>query len=92
MGLDAVEIALEIEDRFDVTFEPGDWEALGTDRFGDFSAGALHFLVGVKLREAGKPIPPSLWHGIQLVLARALNKRPLQIRPDSRLIADLGMG
>ena len=89
MGLDIVEILMQIEDRFEIKSLDSVLDSIA-ESGPDLTAGELHFLVGVKLRELGRPVPRSCWNGIRLAIGETLNISPLTIRPHTRLLADLG--
>ena len=92
MGVDLLDVTFRVEDQFGVKLDNSDWESLfGHRTTFDVSAGELHFLVGAKLGEAGKPVPRSCWNGIRLVLAKTLGIPPNRIKPESRLVRDLSM-
>ena len=92
MGIDLLDIRFRIEKRFGVTLEIGDMECFAANRHPfDITAAELHFLVGAKLQEAGRPVPRGCWNGIRLVLAEALCVSPHKIKPESWLVKDLGM-
>jgi hypothetical protein len=82
MGLDILEVVFAIEDRFGIFINTDDWDSLtGSKCTGDFTAGELHFLVGVKLREAGRSVPRSCWNGIRVELAKAFGISACSISP-----------
>ena len=92
MGIDLLDICFRIEKRYHVTLDAADLLSLvNREPPTDITAGDLHFLVGAKLREAGRPVPRSLWNGIRIALAEGLGVTPMDIKPGSWLIKELGM-
>jgi acyl carrier protein len=95
MGLDALEIRFRLEKQFGIEIRgPGLNEAFHT-------AGGLAELVWQKLQGPSVTDRPTgaeqftreeCWQDVREVLADVLVIKPDQIRPDSHLIDDLGMG
>jgi hypothetical protein len=91
VGVDWLDIRFRLERRFDVRIEHADFDHLRGRSRADLTAGELFEVVCVRLRSAGRPVPPSAWNGVRLELAQALNVSPLGIRRGSWLAGDLGM-
>ena len=95
MGVDFLDTMLEIEKTLGVELSTDDIRQLGETRSGedrwDLTAADLHDLVCLKLTQAGRDVPRSSWHRIQISLARALGESPKNIEPDTWLVSHLGM-
>jgi hypothetical protein len=93
MGVDALDICFRLEKSFGIRkIKSSDFDRLFEGGKADFSAGELHEWVMMICREAHVKVPPSSWHRVQFVLARALGKSPKIIRRETLVIRDLGMG
>jgi acyl carrier protein len=86
MGLDSIEIILEIEDEFDLAIPDEDAEGLRT-------VGEIIDYVEHRLRERGDVVPAGkrdVPERVVRIVAESLRIDPLEIRRDSRLAEDLG--
>ncbi len=92
MGIDFLDLTFRIEKLLGVTLDNDDWfeSAKGRAR-GDMTAGELHFLVGVKLREAELPVPWSCWTRVRVAVAETAGVPIHEVKRDSWLCEDLGL-
>jgi hypothetical protein len=90
-SIDWLDIVYRLERDFGVTFTAGDFEGWSAETRVALTAGQLWEMVAAKLRDAGTESPPDGWERVVAVLSDALNVKPRQVTPASRLYADLGM-
>jgi acyl carrier protein len=93
MGLDTVELVMEIEDEFNICIPDEDAERIRT--VGD----VYHFILAQKDRPVEHGCePPSIgtpeevWRKLTDVVVRVLRVRPEDVRPEARWYEDLGAG
>jgi acyl carrier protein len=92
MGIDFLDLVFRLEKRYNLILDTGEWERLTANRVNkDITAGEVQFVVGLALRDVGRPVPRSLWNGVRLTLADTLGVKVSRIKPESRLVKDLGM-
>jgi hypothetical protein len=56
----------------------------------DIQAGRIHDVICRILADAGRPVPKSSWHRVQLCIAKTVSASPKKITPHSWLIEELG--
>jgi hypothetical protein len=92
LGIDFLDIVfrLEKEFRFDARLQPAPWD----DRpVPNLTAGQLHHWVCERLMYTGRPVPSDSWPRVQRCIGEALGmpeSQILDIRPEDRLVQDLG--
>jgi hypothetical protein len=91
VGIDFLDIEFRIEKEFGIALQVSDLNSVSDARDrSDITAGELHFIIGCKLRESGRPVPRSIWNKVRIVLSQALGVSPHSIKPESWIIKDLG--
>ena len=86
MGLDMIEIALDIEDRFDIRIPDGFWSEVHT--VGDVFEGVLKLLAET---HPSQPIDRErVWQTLVKIHVEQLAVKPYEVTPESRYIEDLG--
>jgi acyl carrier protein len=97
MGLEIVELTLEVERTFGIEIPERELEHLRT--VGDWSAWLRAVLpgetAGIAIHNFGISRPVSdaeLWQRLQSIVAAIAGVRPDRLTPSTRLIEDLGMG
>ena len=84
MGMDLVELAMAIEEKFEITIADAEAENILT-------VGDLCDCVPRKTAERGvAPDPKVIWHQVCDVVVEQLGVDRLDLIPDSRFIEDLG--
>jgi hypothetical protein len=89
MGLDFVEMSIELETLFGVPIEAEDMEPVWAAGGGDCTAKDLHDLVVRKCQASGVTVPRSSWNRVRLAMARAIGVSPYKIKPETLLKRDL---
>lgn len=85
-------IFYQIEKSCGIGLDAADWDSVaGQRKPADMTVAELHFLVGAKLSDAGKPVPPDLGDDVQSILATTLGARRHEVKPESWLVKELGM-
>ena len=84
MGLDDVEILLEIEDEFEIKVTDEEAQAVIT-------AGDLADLVAGKIADQGLR-PETVFERVRIILAEQMHVSIARIERSTRLIEDLGIG
>lgn len=90
MGVDFLDLSMELEKRFGVRIEPDDVLTLWTSHENDCTAGQLHDLVCGKCRELGLIVPRSSWNRVKIALVNSLGVYPSEIKKDTWLKRELG--
>jgi hypothetical protein len=89
VGVDFLEVSIELEKHFGVRIEPDDIVPAWTAHSNDLTAGEFHDIVCKKCVAFGIKVPRSSWNRVKLAIARALGIRPSSIRKDAWLRRDL---
>lgn len=96
MGIDFLDLYFRVEKAFDITLSRMQPEDLGMSaedqnagKVPPLTAGMFHDFVCGVLKKAGKPVPPSSWHRVQLCIARVGHVEIKEITR-SALSEDLG--
>ena len=89
MGIDFLEVAIELEEQFGVRIEPDDLAKVWATGKNDCTAGQLHELVCRKCQSCGIPVPRSSWNRVKFALSSALGISPARITTGARLRGDL---
>jgi acyl carrier protein len=93
MGMDVLEIVFRVEDEFGVTLTPEDFDEVcqrPSALRSDFRAGDVQFLIGCRLREAGRPVPEDIWERVRSILATITGVERDRVRPESWVVHELG--
>ena len=89
MGLDHVEVVMEIEDTFGVSVPDEEAERLLTVL--DVQECVIKLLLAEPERLAER-LRPVVFAQVQAIIAEQMAIRPASIKPHSRLVEDIGMG
>jgi hypothetical protein len=90
-SIDWLDIVYRLQREFRIKFTGTDFEGLSADARVELTAGLLWDLVAARVGGLGWEVPADGWERVVGVLSEALNVKPRQITPGSRLYADLGM-
>jgi hypothetical protein len=90
MGLDFVEVSLEIESLFGVRLEPEHLLEVWQSHGNDCTVGEFHAAVCQLCEDSGRPVPRSSRNRVRVALARATGISPAKITMDAWLRRDLG--
>ena len=92
MGVDFLDMVIELERLFTVRIEPDDLHSIWmiSDRK-DCTAGELHDLVCRKCISCGVPVPRSSWNRVKIALVKSAGVKPSEITRDKWLRRDLQM-
>lgn len=90
-ALDWLDIVYRVERDFGVLLAAADFEGLSPAARWGLTAGQLWGVIEARLGAIGSPVPPDGWGRLVTILTQALNVKPEQVTPDSRLYADLDM-
>jgi hypothetical protein len=89
MGVDFLDLSLEIQKLFGIRLEPADilpiWKAHGND----CTVGDMHDIIVANCQTAGVTVPRSSWNRVRVALVRALGVRVKEVRRDAWLRRDL---
>ena len=89
MGIDFLDVVLELETLFDVRLEPGDILPARTSRKNDCTVGDLHEIVCRKCLACGVTVPQSSWNRVKIALVKSLGVSPSEVTRDAWLRRDL---
>jgi hypothetical protein len=90
MGMDHLDFTFRLEKTFELKL-PFETVFAGYDaKTRDLTAGQVHENICRYLQSQGRTVPVSSWHRVQVCAAKASSKKIAQVKPQSRLIADLG--
>ncbi len=85
MGLDSVELVIDIEEKFQIRISDDEAESIQT-------AGDLFHIVRLKLAASGRDYDPGgTWDRVVRIIHDNIGAPLDKIRPESRLVEDLGM-
>jgi hypothetical protein len=91
MGIDFLDLEFRLERAFEVKLARTWIESAGDPARRDVQVGRIHAHVCTVLRNAGRSIPHSSWHRVQLCVAQVVKVPPATVRPESWL-KELGFG
>jgi hypothetical protein len=89
MGIDFLDVAMELEKQFGVLIEPDDILDLWKLHENDCTAADLHDVICRKCKMVGVPVPRRSWNRVKSSLVRSLGVRPSQVKRDAWLRRDL---
>jgi hypothetical protein len=85
MGLDTVELVMEIEQTFDISISDADARKL-------YTVGDIHRYILVARHAAGRPlVAEEAWNQVCDILEHSYGVRRSKLTPDARIVADLGL-
>lgn len=95
MGIDALDIVFRLERTFEIKIPRGelfyrDGEISDRHKWFDITIGEIHVRLCELLRNRALPIPSDSWELVTRCIGEALHVPPTVIRPEHRLVEDLG--
>ncbi len=90
MGIDFLDVVLELETLFGVRLEAYDILPTWNSQMNDCTVRDLHDIVCQKCLASGVKVPRSSWNRVKIALVKSLGVSPSEVTKDAWLRRDLG--